>query len=196
MILDSILLVANSYILNHGELPSRLRIRRGQFMRLYHMSVVVNIACKVANLKKPPVVWDSNRIRGILHKAVCEIHKVRAKSPYKGLLKTPQVVPMNREGIIDLRFDTCNVSGMSRARLQSIIADNKLPVSPSQAAAAVELLRSAHLVIVNNEQESLLLQHFMAERAITAMVITSEKAAVLEMPDTTDEWSDPTVDHQ
>jgi len=196
MILDSIILIANKSVTTKKEIPPTVAVHRGRYKRLYHIATVVEIACKVAKMKRPPSSRDFNRVKGILHKAICVIHQKRHKSPYRGLLRTPQEVPMTREGIVDLREKTCNVAGLARQRLTSIINETKSPASLQEATAAIELMKTAELVIVESDIQSYRLQHYLAERGLLPLVITSAQAAGLDMPATDGDWSEPVVDHQ
>jgi hypothetical protein len=103
---------------------------------------------------------------------------------------------VTREGIVDLRTATCNVAGLARQRLVSIINDSKTPTTTQEAHAAIAMVTSAELILVDTEIQSYRLQHFLAERGILTMVMTSSETTGLIMPNTEDEWSDPTVDHQ
>ncbi|QXO09545.1 hypothetical protein pEaSNUABM11_00121 [Erwinia phage pEa_SNUABM_11] len=196
MILDSIILIANKYINKNGKLPPSVGVHRGIYKRLYHISTVVGIACKVSGMKRPPSTRDFNRVKGILHKAVCVLHHKRHKSPYRGLTKTPQEIPMTREGIVDLRPSTCNVAGLARQRLVAIIDDTKATTTAQEANAAIALMTEAELVLVETDIQSYRLQHYLAERGILTMVMTTAEIPGLDMPNTEGEWSDPTVDHQ
>lgn len=196
MILDSIILIANKYINKNGKLPPSVGVHRGIYKRLYHISTVVGIACKVSGMKRPPSTRDFNRVKGILHKAVCVVHHKRHKSPYRGLLKVPQEIPVTREGIVDLRPKTCNVAGIARDRLMSIIDDSKSPTTAQAATAAIELMTATELVIVETDIQSYRLQHYLAERGLLPLVLTSTEAAGLDMPETDGDWSAPAVGHQ
>jgi len=196
MILDSLFLITSAYISKHKKLPVQVCVRRKGVSRLYHMTTVLDIACKVTGMDKPKSLNRFNHIRGILHKAVCVVYRMRRDSPYRFLLKDGVAVSDYRENLVDLRDDYCNVCGMGRERLVAVAQGTSRAPTQQEAEAAIEMMRRAELVVVNTEKEAYRLQHYLAERALTPIVVHHAAVAGLELPKTEGQWSEPTVVHQ
>lgn len=196
MILDSLFLITNAYIDKHKKLPMRVCVRRKGVSRLYHIATVLDIACKVTGMAKPKSLNNFKHVRGILHKAVCVMHRLRRQSPYRFLLKDGVADSGHRDNLVDLRDAFCNVAGMARERLVSVAQGTTRPPTQQEAEAAIEMMRRAELVVVNDEKEAFRLQHYLAERALTPLVVHAEVAAPLNQPVTVGQWSEPTVAHQ
>lgn len=195
MILDSLFLITNAYIDKHKKLPVRVCIRRRGVSRLYHIATVLDIACKITGMDKPKSLNNFKHVRGVLHKAVCVMHRLRRQSPYRFLLKGTDIGEY-RDNLVDLRDAYCNVAGMGRERLVSVAQGTTRPPTQQEAEAAIEMMKRAELVVVQDEKEAYRLQHYLAERALTPLVIHAEVAGLLNQPETAEAWSEPTVAHQ
>lgn len=196
MILDSLFLIANAYIGKHGKLPERICVRRPGFSKLYHITVVLDAACKVTGMEKPKSLSSFRRVKGILHKAMCIMHRARRQSPYRHLLKASAEMTDYRDNLIDLRPAFCNVAGVGSERLNAVISGNTRPPTQQEAQAAIEMMKRAELIVVDSEKEAFRLQHYLAERALTPIVVHAEAVAGMDLPSTEGEWSEPTVAHQ
>lgn len=196
MILDSLFLITSAYIDKHKKLPVQVCVRRKGVSRMYHITTVLDIACKVTGMTKPKTLNSFKHVRGILHKAVCVMYRLRRDSPYRFLLKAGLEVAEYRDNLVDLRDEFCNVCGLARERLVSVAQGNSRAPTQQEAEAAIAMMKRAELVVVNNEKEAYRLQHYLAERALTPIVVHHDMVADLDLPKTEGQWSEPTVAHQ
>ena len=195
MILDSILLITLKCINTNGKIPQQVNIRRKGVKRVYHITTVVDLACKIAGTRAPNV-HDLKAVRGVVYKAVCDLHRNRTRTPYKFVLKKMAALPETRVGVVDLRPGMCNVAGLALDRLLGVMNNTKVPPSPWQSQAAIELMKITQLVIVETREQANRIEDYLASRALLPLVATSEQVKDFPMPNTEGEWSAPTVDHQ
>lgn len=196
MILDSLFLITNAYIDKHGKLPVRICVRRSGVSRLYHITKVLDIACKVTGMKRPKTLNNFKHVQGILHKAMCDMHRKRRHSPYHALTRASGGNVEYRENIVNLRPGYCNVNGLGAQRLRNIIQGKNVEPTPQEAEHAMSLLRAAELIVVESEAEAYRIQFFLTDRGLPALVVYGEAADKLNLPSTDGVWSKPTVEHQ
>lgn len=194
MILDSLFLITNAYIGSNGKVPNRIFIRRKGYNCVYHISSVVDIACKITGVKRPKTISDVVRIRGLMRKACADMYRYRRKAPYRYLPKSVGKVTGENVGkIIDLRDGHVSVAGIVYDRLLAVI--NATGTRPSQQAAIMTnaTVADVEMFIVDNDKQSYRLQKFLADRGFKALVVTGDKA---EGYGNEEGWSAPGVGYQ
>lgn len=196
MILDSLFLVTITSINKNGKLPRNVCISRHGFTRRYHLCSVLDIACKVAEMKRPSQTCSTAHVLMILQRAISVVRRKRRRSSFRFYPNsTNKVVGGNMDKVVDLRAASCNITGLALNRLLIVINETDRTPTPQEGQAALELLRKTELVIVDTELQSARMQNYLAKQVLLSLCVTGEQASDLTLPDVP-VWGDPQVDHQ
>lgn len=195
MILDSLFLITVAHINKNGKLPEHVDISRHGFKRRYQISKVLEIACLVTKMRRPVEGCSVKHAQMILGRAISEIRRKRRRAPYRFYPNSTKQVVGEGEGVVDLREASCNVAGIARNWLLSVISKTPRSPTPQEGQAVLNLMRQAHLVITDTANQAARMQHYLACRGFATLAVPTEYAAEITLPATT-EWSAPAVDHQ
>ncbi|EDG6829056.1 hypothetical protein FG609_023240 [Salmonella enterica subsp. enterica serovar Typhimurium] len=195
MILDSLFLITVANINKNGNLPEYVDISRHGFKRRYQIGKVLEIACLVTNMRRPVDGCSVKHAQMILGRAISEVRRKRRRAPYRFYPNSTKQVVGEGEGVVDLREASCNVGGIARDWLMSIISKHPRAPTPQEGQAVLALMRKTHLVITDTPNQAARMQHYLACRGFTTLAVPSEYATDIKLPPVP-EWSEPKVDHQ
>ncbi|AWN08899.1 hypothetical protein MLDJOKPK_00060 [Salmonella phage SPAsTU] len=195
MILDSLFLITVAHINKNGKLPEHVDISRHGFKRRYQISKVLEIACLVTAMRRPGEGCSVKHAQMILGRAISEVRRKRRRSPYRFYPNSTKQVVGEGGGVVDLREATCNVAGLARDWLLSIISKNPRSPTPQEGQAVLALMRKTHLVITDTPNQAARMQHYLACRGFATLAVPSAQAEEIKLPEVP-EWSAPVVDHQ
>lgn len=198
MILDSLLLITVSYINKTGKLPKRgVTIEREGFKHRYPLTKVLDLAARLAKMRRPNSEAAPKYVLLVLQRAISEVRRKRRRAAFRFYPNsTQQVVGEYNEMVVDLRAGRSNVTGMAYNRLKRILDDSDALTTPQEGQAALALLRRAELVIVDTPVEAARMQHYLARQGLVLLCVTSAQTQNLRTPEPVTTWSEPIVDHQ
>lgn len=198
MILDSLLLITVSYINKTGKLPKRgVTIERDGFKHRYPLTKILDLAARLAKMRRPNSEAAPKYVLLVLQRAISEVRRKRRRAAFRFYPNsTQQVVGEYSNMVVDLRAGRSNVTGLAYNRLKRILDDSDALTTPQEGQAALTLLRGAELVIVDTAVQAARMQHYLAKQGLVLLCVPSPQAANLAMPETSEVWSDPIVDHQ
>ncbi len=198
MILDSLLLITVSYINKTGKLPKRgVTIERDGFKHRYPLTKILDLAARLAKMRRPNSEAAPKYVLLVLQRAISEVRRKRRRAAFRFYPNsTQQVVGEYSNMVVDLRAGRSNVTGLAYNRLKRILDDSDTLTTPQEGQAALTLLRGAELVIVDTAVQAARMQHYLAKQGLVLLCVPSAQAANLAMPETSEVWSDPIVDHQ
>ncbi|HCS5018697.1 TPA: hypothetical protein ORQ81_000191 [Escherichia coli] len=198
MILDSLLLITVSYINKTGKLPKRgVTIEREGFKHRYPLTKVLDLAARLAKMRRPNSEAAPKYVLLVLQRAISEVRRKRRRAAFRFYPNsTQQVVGEYNEMVVDLRAGRSNVTGMAYNRLKRILDDSDALTTPQEGQAALALLRRAELVIVDTPVEAARMQHYLARQGLVLLCVTSAQTQNLRTAEPVTTWSEPIVDHQ
>lgn len=198
MILDSLLLITVSYINKTGKLPKRgVTIERDGFKHRYPLTKILDLAARLAKMRRPNSEAAPKYVLLVLQRAISEVRRKRRRAAFRFYPNsTQQVVGEYSNMVVDLRAGRSNVTGLAYNRLKRILDDSDALTTPQEGQAALTLLRGSELVIVDTAVQAARMQHYLAKQGLVLLCVPSAQAANLAMPETSEVWSDPIVDHQ
>lgn len=198
MILDSLLLITVSYINKTGKLPKRgVTIEREGFKHRYPLTKVLDLAARLAKMRRPNSEAAPKYVLLVLQRAISEVRRKRRRAAFRFYPNsTQQVVGEYNDMVVDLRAGRSNVTGMAYNRLKRILDDSDALTTPQEGQAALALLRRAELVIVDTPVEAARMQHYLARQGLVLLCVTSAQTQNLRTPEPATTWSEPIVDHQ
>ncbi|ECD5042457.1 hypothetical protein EVJ02_17420 [Salmonella enterica subsp. enterica serovar Kedougou] len=198
MILDSLLLITVSYINKTGKLPKRgVTIEREGFKHRYPLTKVLDLAARLAKMRRPNSEAAPKYVLLVLQRAISEVRRKRRRAAFRFYPNsTQQVVGEYNDMVVDLRAGRSNVTGMAYNRLKRILDDSDALTTPQEGQAALALLRRAELVIVDTPVEAARMQHYLARQGLVLLCVTSAQTQNLRTPEPVTAWSEPIVDHQ
>lgn len=198
MILDSLLLITVSYINKTGKLPKRgVTIEREGFKHRYPLTKVLDLAARLAKMRRPNSEAAPKYVLLVLQRAISEVRRKRRRAAFRFYPNsTQQVVGEYNDMVVDLRAGRSNVTGMAYNRLKRILDDSDALTTPQEGQAALALLRRAELVIVDTPVEAARMQHYLARQGLVLLCVTSAQTQNLRTAEPVTTWSEPIVDHQ
>lgn len=198
MVLDSLLLITVSYINKTGKLPKRgVTIEREGFKHRYPLTKVLDLAARLAKMRRPNSEAAPKYVLLVLQRAISEVRRKRRRAAFRFYPNsTQQVVGEYNDMVVDLRAGRSNVTGMAYNRLKRILDDSDALTTPQEGQAALALLRRAELVIVDTPVEAARMQHYLARQGLVLLCVTSAQTQNLRTPEPVATWSEPIVDHQ